>query len=144
MAGLTPLDVFALTIYGEARNQPVEGRIAVANVIRNRVRTSHWGAGYDAVCLAPHQFSCWQRVGGAANYEAIKALQAQIEQGQRPTDPVLTECYAIAQEIVSGRLQDNTRSSTHYYVTKSPTPLWAVGHAPACYVADHAFFSDVA
>ncbi len=141
---LTALDIFSLTIYGEARNQPVEGKIAVANVIRNRVRTSHWGAGYDAVCLAPHQFSCWQRVGGAVNYEALRALHLQIEQGQRPVDPALTECYAVAQETMSGRLQDNVRGATHYFVTKSLTPLWAVGHAPVCTVGDHVFFAQIA
>ncbi len=66
-----------------------------------------------------------------------------MEQGQRPTDPVLTECYAIAQEMMSGRLQDSVHRATHYYVTKSPTPLWAVGHVPVCYVGAHAFFADV-
>ncbi len=141
---LAPLDVIAITIWAEARNQPVEGRIAVAAVIRNRVRAHHWGATYEAVCLAPKQFSCWQAVGGTANYEAVRALKERIEQGQRPSDVVLTECYAIAQEIVSGRLQDNTKGATHYVVTTVPPPLWAVDHTPVCVIGDHAFYAGVA
>ncbi len=140
---LTALDYYSLTIFGEARGEPIEGRIAVAAVIRNRLRAGHWGASYEAVCLAPHQFSCWQRVGGHSNYDTLKALEQQIEQGQRPSDPVLTECYAIAQEMVSGRLQDNTTGGTHYMTTalfKAAPPLWAKELTPLCVIGSHVFF----
>jgi spore germination cell wall hydrolase CwlJ-like protein len=34
---LSQLDTLALTIYGEARGERVEGRVAVACVVRNRI-----------------------------------------------------------------------------------------------------------
>src|SRR5512134_3045692 len=51
------LSVMARTVYGEARGEPHEGRLAVAHVILNRARAGGWfGAGVSEVCL---QFSCW-------------------------------------------------------------------------------------
>ena len=42
-ATLDDAQVIALTLYGEARGEGVEGRIAVANVIRNRLTSGRWG-----------------------------------------------------------------------------------------------------
>ena len=57
---MTDLEALTLTLYGEARGEPIEGLIGVAMVIRNRVRDKYRGAvNYEEVCLAPAQFSCW-------------------------------------------------------------------------------------
>lgn len=54
------IDILARTIYGEARGEPWEGKIAVAWVVRNRAeRGGWWGDTIREVCLKPWQFSCW-------------------------------------------------------------------------------------
>lgn len=141
---LSNLDTLALTVYGEARNQPVEGKIAVANVCRNRLKTNRWGASYESVCLAPMQFSCWSPKGGLNNYTTLKALSQQIAGGKMPDDPVLKECYAIAQGVMSGAFQDNTEKATHYFVTATSQPSWARQHVPVCVIGAHSFFSGIA
>lgn len=51
---------FAKTIWAEARGEPLEGQIAVANVILNRARQGGWwGDDVVKVCRKPKQFSCW-------------------------------------------------------------------------------------
>ena len=58
-ARLSDLEVTLVTLFGEARGEPVEGLIAVGSVIRNRVKAARFGSTYRAVCLARWQFSCW-------------------------------------------------------------------------------------
>ena len=54
------LPVMARTVFGEARGEPHEGRLAVAHVILNRARSGGWwDAGVSEVCLKRWQFSCW-------------------------------------------------------------------------------------
>lgn len=58
-------DVLARTLWGEVRGESLEGQIAVAWSIRNRVNAgkakSWWGEGYTGVCQKPYQFGCWNK-----------------------------------------------------------------------------------
>lgn len=143
MTTLSSLDVLALTIYGEARGESVEGKIAVGNVVRNRLKTHRWGLTYERVCLAPMQFSCWTPKGGAKNADSLQALARAIMAGAMPSDPVLAECYWIAGGMSSGAAQDNVHGATFYFVTRSPIPSWAVGHLPVCVIGQHSFFAGI-
>ncbi len=144
MTTLSPLDILALTIYGEARGEPVEGKIAVANVCRNRLKTNRWGMTYERVCLAPMQFSCWQPIDGAGNAGTLRTLSEQIMAGTAPQDPVLAECYWIASGMQSGAARDNVSNATHYFVSSTKVPSWAAGQLPVCVVGHHSFFSGIA
>jgi spore germination cell wall hydrolase CwlJ-like protein len=144
MTNLSELDVLALTIYGEARGEAVEGKIAVGNICRNRLKTNRWGATYERVCLAPMQFSCWTPKGGLSNYIALKTLAQRIMDGHPPDDDVLDECYWIAAGIQNGAARDNVNKATFYFVTKSKTPAWAISHVPVCVIGAHSFYSGIA
>jgi N-acetylmuramoyl-L-alanine amidase len=54
---LNPIEVMALTIYGEARGESWEGMLAVGFVIVNRSRL--WKQSIKEVCFAKNQFSCY-------------------------------------------------------------------------------------
>lgn len=58
---LVPDDSWAiLTIYGEAAGEPMEGKLAVAHVIRNRMRFKYQSDGtVVGTVLKPFQFSMW-------------------------------------------------------------------------------------
>jgi spore germination cell wall hydrolase CwlJ-like protein len=141
---MTPIDVVALTIYGEARGEPIEGQIAVANVIRNRVRDGRWGPGYTAVCQAPHQFSCWTPEGGLSNFMIVDHLRQALDRGAPlPDDPTLKACVGIAHAL-DAWIPDTVRGATHYYADwlKRP-PAWAKGHSPVALVGHHLFFRGI-
>jgi len=53
------LTLLTMCLWGEARNQPEEGVVAVAHVVRNRVLSGKWGDTWRDVLLAPKQFSCF-------------------------------------------------------------------------------------
>lgn len=142
---LTGPEVLALTIWGEARSERVEGRVAVGCVVRNRLQTRRWGADYKSVCLAPWQFSCWKEQGGPENYARVIAAATAVK-NRKPLGPALKECFWIADGILQQHAQDITRGSTHYITRtlwESKPPKWAVGQTPAVSVGAHVFFNGV-
>ena len=57
---MTDEQALAVTIWGEARGEPIEGKIGVAMVMRNRLIAQYRGARTDVdVCTAHAQFSAW-------------------------------------------------------------------------------------
>jgi hypothetical protein len=144
---LSAAEVLALTIWGEARNQPVEGRIAVGSVIRNRLVSGRWGHDYKAVCLAPWQFSCWTPKGGRANYDTVIAAAHALRRPDGHRGPDLRECLWIADGLISGAIRDRVAGCCHYVTRElwhSHPPLWAKGMDPAIRLGDHVFFRGVA
>jgi N-acetylmuramoyl-L-alanine amidase len=142
-AALSDTQALAVTLYGEARSEPVEGRIAVGNVVRNRMAKRF--ATVKGICLAEHQFSCWNRDESANHNRVVQAAERLLMPDQPLTDAALRECYFIAQGIVGGALQDNTKGSSHYHTaTLMPRPKWAVGQTPVAQIGAHLFYSGIA
>jgi len=52
------LDLIARTVYAEAAGEPYEGKVAVAAVILNRVRSAEFPDTVAGVVYEPWQFSC--------------------------------------------------------------------------------------
>jgi len=118
---MTDESAFCLTIWGEARGEPIEGKIGVACVIRNRVVAHYRGAvTYAQVCQAHEQFSAWsdEAVAMAAEQKALA--------GGAP-DATLLLCREIAKAIMANLIPDITRGANHYYATTIAPPSWAVG-----------------
>lgn len=126
MNTLFPDEIMALTIYGEARGESVEGQIAVANVIFNRWKDNpkKYKSVKD-VCLEPKQFSCWNE--NDPNRDKLLALGEDIDKNKE-LDKVMQQCIYIARGVIGCKLLDNTKGSK-YYITKSlwdnSRPLWA-------------------
>jgi N-acetylmuramoyl-L-alanine amidase len=143
---LSPLDALALTIYGEARSERVEGRVAVACVVRNRLKTRRYGTDAKAVCLMPRQFSCWLQHDDAhkRNFSnlifAARALRSDLP------GPAMRECVWIAGGVLDDALEDITRNATHYITRslwESKPPRWALGLTPVIGIGAHVFFAEV-
>lgn len=146
-AALSDYEALWLTIYGEARGEPVEGQIAVASVIRNRVGR-RWGGSLRAVCLAANQFSCWNPAANANHALLInmasEALGDFHERTTAPLDAKARQIKFLAQGIMNGDLLDNTHGADHY-LTKNllqsvDAPTWAMGK-PARFLGAHAFLT---
>jgi N-acetylmuramoyl-L-alanine amidase len=144
---LSEAEIVGLTVWAEARNQPIEGEVAVANVIRNRLRAGQWGRDYWAVCLAPKQFSCWLGVPGDKNNAMLMERVGALIKGEHVTELSVDECLAISAAVVNNRFRDNTHGSK-WYLTKAlfesnACPSWAKGRTPTVTIGDHCFFSSV-
>lgn len=135
----------AATLWGEARSEPVQGIVAVANVIRNRVKNpGWWGDSYSSVVLAPKQFSCWSPEGGQRNYDRLLGLMQLFAAGTPITEPSQRECIGIAHLVIGEYLRDNTKGATHYVVaTMTPRPKWARGHVPLIQIGSHSFYAGI-
>lgn len=136
---LTTLDnrwAVALTIYGEARGEPIEGKIGVGCVIRNRFRSGRGGArSFKEVCFAPAQFSCWNPDDPNAAF-----LLARAKSGI--TNQVLDECLWVAGGIISDAILERVGRSEHYH-TRGVAPKWSVGKTPAFIIGKHLFFEGI-
>lgn len=142
-ASLLPASqLVGLTAYGEARNQPVLGVAAVIAVCQNRLATGRWGTTMAEVCLARHQFSCWNVFD--ANYPILTELAAHLLKSLPVGDDiVLHTCLWLAEQ----RFNDPTRGATHYYspIGVRSRPSWSQSPAlRTAIIGDHQFFTNVA
>jgi N-acetylmuramoyl-L-alanine amidase len=72
------LDYLAHAIYGEARGEPYEGKVAVASVVLNRVESAQFGNSIREVIMQPGAFTAlrdgqYYLQPDDASYEAAKA-----------------------------------------------------------------------
>lgn len=142
--GLAAMDVLALTIDAEARNQSAMGMLAVGCCIRNRAALNRpeWGSTMRAVCLAKSQFSCWNP-GDDLNHLRLLGMARRIRAGERP--PELDDAYEVARAVYSDT-DDVTNGADHYYAPKGMkppgrVPRWAVGRTPCAHIGDHIFYA---
>ncbi len=126
--------VLARTIYGEARGETLDGKIAVAWIIRNRVkRAGWWGGTYTEVCLHPKQFSCWND-----DQELRKNRIAMLD----AVEDDLLECLYVAAGVITGDIPDPTGGSCHYHAS-NVHPKWAEGHTSHATIGHHLFYNDI-
>jgi N-acetylmuramoyl-L-alanine amidase len=153
---LTGEQAIALTLYGEARGETVEGVVAVGCVIFNRLKTRRWGENFRQVVLQRWQFSCWEPKGGwddpsdadklSENYEEVMQMAHHLVNNRPIVGPAWTECLHVARGIQQGAFRDRVKGSTHYLTTsllKAAPPAWAKDRRPTVVVWNHAFFAGV-
>lgn len=127
-----PLEVFAKTIYGEARGEPYLGQVAVASVIRNRTaRPRRFGEGYEGVCLREKQFSCWNE--NDPNRELLDRV-GLFEQA-------MVTALGIAALVMQGHLDDPTNGADHYHTT-AIRPYWADDMELKAVIGHHRFLLE--
>ncbi|PJE57692.1 MAG: hypothetical protein COU82_00535 [Candidatus Portnoybacteria bacterium CG10_big_fil_rev_8_21_14_0_10_38_18] len=102
--------LLARLIYGEARNQPEEAKIWVAGAVINRVETDKvWPNTIKEVILEPKQYDVFKPEDSNYPY-VIDPLKDNKE-----TDKIAwQECYKIAKDIISGKLENPTEA-THFH-----------------------------
>ncbi len=132
------LDIFARTLWGEARGEGARGMEAVASVILNRVRVSQakkgfwWGNDIIAVCQKPFQFSCWNH--DDPNLAKLLAVDTK--------DAAFVAAKDIAKRAFYGLLTDTTNNATHYHAA-GIRPYWIKGEKPTATIGRHVFYRIV-
>lgn len=116
--GATDYDrlILARTIYGEARGEPPEGAVAVANVVINRLNAGSFGNTVAKVCLKRSQFSCWNL--NDTNRAKIK------DKRPHSGDAAFDRCFDVASQAIVGGLADVTGGATHFFAITSNLPSW--------------------
>ena len=125
------MEIFAKTIFGEARGETLEGQVAVACCILNRFNSKKWFAGKTIAqtCQKPWQFSCWNK--NDPNAQKIANL----------TFPTYSKYFPVIKEAMQ---KDITNGATHYYAPALvKCPNWAKDKTPCARIGNHLFFKDI-
>ena len=123
--------VVAQTVFGEARNQSMEGQRAVAHVINNRLNDRRWPNEFKNVCHQPKQFSCWNK--NDPNLLVISLVPFD--------DPVFRRCFWISAKVMAGDDTDNTSGANHYHSPTISAPIWAEDRFKTTRIGDHIFYN---
>jgi N-acetylmuramoyl-L-alanine amidase len=110
----------ATTLYHEARGEPLDGQLAVAEVILNRVEDPRWPSTVCEVVIEPRQF---RLLGPVDDYDSY------------------SELLSLAVEILDGTRELLSISSTHFY-SGSKEPFWAKTMTQDGRIGGHLFFTE--
>lgn len=130
---VNPDSLAIITIWSEAQGEPYIGKLAVAEVIRNRMLRNYASDGTVAGTVARrYQFSAWN---DDANNNAlfIKALKIN------DMDPVVQECIRAWNE---SRHTNHVKGAVLYANLDVCDPSWSHGKTPIIKIAHHTFFGD--
>lgn len=117
------IECLVLNSYMESRGQGVKGMQAVTWVVLNRTKHPSYPSTPCAVIYAPFQFE-WTRNGKTPQ---IKEKDAY------------TQAERVVEGVLSGKLKDNTNSSTHFHSTRVK-PKWASRLSYTTTIGSHCFY----
>ena len=119
----------AITIWQEARGEPYEGKLAVAEVVRNRMRARYASDGTVAgTVLRPRQFSGW-------NSEDLNRIPSvKLDDG----DKVAADCIRAWTEATE-KNTDVARRALLYYAPALALPAWAKACVEVARIGRHVF-----
>jgi hypothetical protein len=133
------VDIMARTIFGEARGEADDGKIAVGWVVMNRVAYAQdrggywWGDSIRRVCLKPWQFSCWN--SNDPNRSVIERVKS--------SNPVFNHCLEIAMQVITRQVPDPADEATHYYAEYISPPSWVNDATFVTQIGVHRFYKDI-
>lgn len=132
-------DIFARTLWGEARGEGYAGMQRVANVVMNRFRGARagrvtwWGESVPEILRKPYQFSAWNP--GDPNRDKMLSVTAD--------DAAFAQALEIAARALAGTLPDLTGGATHYHA-RTVRPVWASSATRTAEAGGHIFYKGVA
>ena len=124
------LDCLALNIYHEARGEPLEGKIAVGQVVMNRVGDPDFPA---QVCEVVQQ-------GGQRPRDSCQFSWWCDGHSDRPDDlKAWTDSKGLAEKILAGALEDPTRGALWYHA-EHVSPGWDMDMIRQGKIGRHVFY----
>lgn len=104
----TDKELVAALVWAEARGEPYEGQVAVAEVVFNRLLDGYWGDSVEDVIYAPYQFA---GIGGYYAQEQLDAVNDALL-GQVLGD---TSVMYFRANYYHGGREPYTRIGNHYF-----------------------------
>ena len=118
----------AKNIYHEAGVESRAGKIAVAQVTLNRLKTERWGKNVCDVVYARAQFS-W--------------TLDKKKRKEQPKGKLWEESVEVAHEFVKGKRIQGVEKSHFYHTNYIRKPYWAVDMKVVKKVGQHIFYREV-
>ena len=112
----------SLNAYHEARADGVKGMQAVTWVVLNRTKHPSYPSTPCAVIAQPKQFSWY-----GSKTPKVREKDAY------------TQAERVVEGVLSGKLKDNTNSSTHFHSTRIK-PIWANRLSYTTTIGSHCFY----
>jgi N-acetylmuramoyl-L-alanine amidase len=119
------LDCLTRNIYYEAGVESQVGKLAVAHVTINRLKTGYWGNTICKVVYARKQFS----------WTLAKKLP-------RPDSRLWAESEEVARKVLTGYRVSGLRQSLYYHAIYIKEPSWADPSAQAGQIGNHVFYNQ--
>ena len=118
-------DLYCMTmnIYHESRGEPVQGQLAVGNVVINRVDSPDFPNTYCGVILQDKQFS-WYWDGKSDRIRNMEDFKLAAE---------------LSFMLLIGYIEDNTEGALYYYNPSVVNPYWATAYNYKVTHANHVF-----
>jgi spore germination cell wall hydrolase CwlJ-like protein len=120
-------DCLAKNIFHEAGVEPYAGKIAVAQVTHNRLKSGKWGKDLCKVVYAKAQFS-W-------------TLQKK-KRAAKPKGQLWAASVKAAKEFAQGTRVTHVDNSQFYHTDYIATPKWADPDKELIRVGQHIFYSN--
>jgi len=129
----------AQNIYFEAGNQPLAGKIAVAQVVQNRMKHVNYPI---SACDVIYQTK-WRTNWKGLSVPVINKCQFSWfcdGKSDYPVDsPTWMKSLHIARDVVQGKYGDITEGATHYHADRV-TPYWADSLNETVIINEHIFY----
>ena len=129
----------AQNIYFEAGNQPLAGKIAVSQVVLNRLEHNSYPGTVCGVIYDAKYVENWR---GNMVPRRNKCQFSWFCDG-KPDEPLDTktwmESLVIARDVMDGFYGDITEGATHYHAT-TVSPYWADSLNETVVINDHIFY----
>jgi len=131
-------DLLTALIMGESEAEPILGKIAVAQVVRNRVNDDRWPDDWKEVMLQRYQFSCF--LPQYFRPETLKHGWGSI---------YWKESKYAAFGVYNGYVRDPVDGANHYlasWLGRDPDwaygkkPKWAESQKPVAEIGQHVFY----
>lgn len=116
------IECLVLNSYMESRGQGVKGMQAVTWVVLNRTKHPSYPSTPCAVIAQPKQFSWYSN----------KPIQIKEKDAY-------TQAERVVEGVLSGKLKDNTNSSTHFHSARIK-PVWASRLSYTTTIGSHCFY----
>lgn len=119
----------ATTVYLEARSEPMNGQLAVAEVALRRRDRGNWGTSVCKVVTAPHQFATTTTPGNfeIANLQAFQKAWDVAGQSLRNWQLPLAQRHMVVPHA-------------DHFATISVSPAWSHNHRSVT-IGEHAFYA---
>jgi len=124
-------------IIGEARGEPLLGKLAVACVVRNRLEDPRWPSTWKGVIFQKMQFSCMNSLPRNGEIQ-LNFYLLYFKPDRR--EMYWRECKLAAYGAIHDYYADITNGANHYYANYIDPPYWAGGQTPVLEVGKHIFF----
>ena len=121
--------LLALVIWREAEGESVEGKLAVGNVVRNRVMASKNHDDWSAVLTAKWQFSSLTAPG-----------DGMLVQWPNHAQQAWQDAMEAAERVYTLGNCDNTQGATMYANLSVCNPAWSHTMTKTVVIGKHSFF----